>query len=92
MIRRLKVAIRPARRIRNAEGLRVCSFCHEKRCRRARPMCRAMRLVKPNQRPCTCGGGCHHSHRVGGHPLCEHHPNHAESAWENMTKRQRIGA
>lgn len=77
--------LRPARR-QGPPGFRVCSSCHRKDCRPSRPLCRRMRLVKPNQRPCQCSGGCHHTHRTGGHPQRIHHPNHATLTWAELER------
>lgn len=38
---------------------------HLPNCRPSRPLCKLMRQVKWNQRPCDCGG-YRYPHRVGG--------------------------
>ena len=83
----MKRPIEPATRV-TLKGLRVCSHCRAKKCHRARPLCRAMRKLKPNQAACSCHG-YHFTHRIGS-PRCQSNRNHATAMWAELDKEVRV--
>jgi hypothetical protein len=64
-----------------------CRHCRKPGCHPARPKCRAMRKVKPNQRVCNCGN-YGFPHRVGS-PLCASNVRSAELMWVELEKPRR---